>query len=384
MQLFLTSGGHQPDDLRRVYAEAIRDATNIYIASAYLTDWSRDQPRPRACKELVFIVGTDFGLTRKAAMRDVLGWMPKRGSYSFLAAPRTPGGGFHPKILAWRSKDGRCYALTGSSNLSKAAFGGNYEANALSSITAAQLRSVERWLEPLIARCTPVTEDWIDHHYTEASIKAHAGAARSLPPPVKLALPVGSTYERVVRERRKQQAAFAKIKARLSVELRRCASGKIGRAVFWARFWALWSRHESRFQGSGLQFSGKSANWRQACSALVTILDTAKSATQQRALDAIVGREIDHLARLGNPARGAWLSEMLCHYFPTLYPVWNSPVTKWLKANRWRGRRGSSEGQRYVELARQLRHSIEGRPAGARNLAELDYAIWHWVHNRQL
>jgi len=116
----------------------------------------------------------------------------------------------------------------------------------------------------------------------------------------------------------------------------------------------------------------------------VTILDAAKAQASKRALDVIVIQQIDNLAQLGNPARGAWLSEMLCHYFPDFYPVRNSPVKKWLKANKWSGRRGASEGQRYVELAGQLRHAVQKRPAGARNLAELDTIIWRSVYNRGL
>jgi len=44
------------------------------------------------------------------------------------------------------------------------------------------------------------------------------------------------------------------------------------------------------------------------------------------ALDNVVRKEIDRLADADNPNRGAWLSEMLCHYFPSRYPVVNKPV----------------------------------------------------------
>lgn len=377
MQVLLSPSDSEPNQLRRIYARALREATEIYIASAYLTDWVEDQAVGKSCKQIVFVVGTDFGLSRKAAMRRVLQWMPKRGSCVFLAVPSMAGGGFHPKIVAWRTKGGRCYTLTGSSNLSKAAFSGNYEANIFSEIAAKQFSRIEQWLEPLIAKSVPVTEDWIENHYKEASV-------HFLPPRVKLALPQGPTYVQAVRERRKQQGTFKDIKGQISTDLRRCADGKMSDSEFWKSFWEIWSGHESRFQGSGIQFSGKSAKWRQACRALVTILEAARSRSPQHALDAVVSREIDRLAQLRNPARGAWLSEMLCHYFPDLYPIRNSPVTKWLTSNKWRGRRGASEGQRYVELAKQLRYAVITRPAGARNLAELDHAIWLWVHNRGL
>jgi hypothetical protein len=99
----------------------------------------------------VFIVGTDFGLSRKAAIRSALAWMPKHGSCQLLAAPRMASGGFHPKVVAWRTKTGRHYVLLGSSNLSKAAFGKNYEANAFGSISASQFKAITKWLESLRA-----------------------------------------------------------------------------------------------------------------------------------------------------------------------------------------------------------------------------------------
>lgn len=77
--------------------------------------------------------------------------------------------------------------------------------------------------------------------------------------------------------------------------------------------------------------------------------------------------------------RGAWLSEMLCHYFPDRYQINDKPVKLWLKKIKLRGRRGATEGQRYVELAQKLRLVVQRyHPAGARNLVELDGAIWKW------
>jgi hypothetical protein len=380
MQIILNPINGKSDHLRKVYSRALREATELYVATAYLTDWAEDQVVGNSCKQILFIVGTDFGLSRKAAMRSVLRWMPKHGSCVFLAAPRIVGGGFHPKVMAWRSKDKKCYALIGSSNLSKAAFAGNYEANIFCAISTEEFHAIEKWLEPLIAQSIPVTEDWVESHYKEAALKNRMG--RFVPPLVKLALPKGPDYARAVQKRRKQQAAFSEIGDRISAAAELCAKRKISDSEFWTRFWNIWSHHASRFQGSGIQFTGKSANWGQACRALIKIRQAARSGVSQYALDAIVSTEIDRLVKLQNPARGAWLSEMLCHYFPDSYPILNSPVTKWLKWNKWRGRKGSSQGQRYTELAKKLRHVVAAHhPAGARNLAELDHALWLWVQN---
>jgi hypothetical protein len=37
-----------------------------------------------------------------------------------------------------------------------------------------------------------------------------------------------------------------------------------------------------------------------------------------------------------------------------------------------------------MELAKQLRHAVTKRPAGAENLAELDHATWLWVRDHRL
>ena len=108
---------------------------------------------------------------------------------------------------------------------------------------------------------------------------------------------------------------------------------------------------------------------------MLRILDRAKLESDVN-LDRIVRQEIDMLSRAGNPVRGAWMSEMLCHYMPDRYPLLNQPVNDWLKLKRWRAQRGSSEGSAYIELARKLREVVRQNEDGPRNLAELDAVIW--------
>lgn len=383
LQILLNPDTQNPEQLRQIYDRAFWEAQELYVASAYLTDWKGYRHVNPGCRQVIFLVGTDFGLTRKAAMRDVLRWLPKRACCIFGAVPRLLQGGFHPKVVAWRDRTGRHFCVVGSSNLSRAGFASNYEANVFLPISAREFGRVTAWLDSIAQHAVPVTGDWINHHYKEALPPrgGKVGARAALA--VKLHTPEGVVYARVVRERRGQQAAFKEISHRLRTTAIRCADGEITNNEFWRRFWRLWSSHASRFQGSGLEFTGKSANWRQVCGALVRILDAAKRRSITH-LDYVVSREIDRLVKAQNPARGAWLSEMLCHYFPELYPIRNEPVRRWLSWNKWRGRRGATEGQRYIELARQLRHAVRARPAGARNLAELDLAIWQWTYNRGL
>lgn len=161
--------------------------------------------------------------------------------------------------------------------------------------------------------------------------------------------------------------------------VRRCAKGQISSSKFWGWFWQTWGAKTAkkwRFQGKGVQISGKHADWREACRSLMRVLNAA-AARRSDELDDLVIEEMDRLSKAHNPVRKAWLSEMLCHFFPDLYPVENDPVRRWLRKIQYRGSRGFSWGNRYVELAHQLRGIITAKKsAGARNLAELDTIIW--------
>lgn len=369
-----------PDDgeaLRKLYRSAFKEAREIYVATAYLTHWDPQLKLGPQCERVVFVVGTDFGITRKAALRDVLKWLPKHATVVLGAVAGSTSGGFHPKVLLWKTANGARKCVIGSSNLSKAAFHSNYEANVAASLSSADYDRLRDWVAAVAKSSAAINEDWIAHHYKEA--KRPPASASALRPAVALKkLPTGSRYAQRVKERRAAQATFKEIAGPLRAAMRKCASGRLSNKAFWLVFWNEWSAHSSRFQGSGLQFSGKAANWRQACAALLQILDDGVT-SDDAALDHLVSLEIDRLSRAGNPARGAWFSEMLCHFLPENYPVLNGPVKEWLRANKWRARRGATEGQKYVELARQLRTVLRSKPAGATNLAELDLAIWQWV-----
>jgi hypothetical protein len=378
MKILLSPNSTDPDALRKVYNQAVQEAEEIYLATAYLMDWSGIGRVDSSCKRLVFLVGVDFGLTRKAAMRSVLKWMPS-GQSHFYGAVLTDG--FHPKIAAWKTHAGEYYCLAGSSNLTKAGLSLNYEANMFSRVTVDEFKKVKRWFDSIIGdHAVPANIDYINNHYTEAKqTSGRSGHRTSLQ--LKL-LPKGTACRKQVVGRREQQERFKEIGKQIRAEASRCVAGELTNFQFWKRFWDLWAHHPSRFQGSGLQFTGKSANWQQACAALLRVLEASKNTTKAE-LDRVVAAEIDELKNASNPCRGAWLSEMLCHYFPELYPINNAPVRTWLRENKWRtNRRDATEGQKYTDLARQLRFVVsKHRPAGAHNLAELDAAIWRWVHD---
>jgi len=379
MQILLSPNATKLTELRDVYNRALDEAEELYIASAYLTEWDVSHKLGSACKRVVFLVGTDFGLTRKAAMLNVLRWIPEHISFTFLAV-QSQSGGFHPKIVAWKAHSGKYYCMIGSSNLSKAAFSNNCEANVMTEISSHDFVRLSAWLDSVATDSSPISQDWIQHHYTEAKVTYKGKKADKSVLQIKPSdLPRGSACARAVRENRQKQATFHEIAKPIRAAAVRSARGRISRSQFWRTFWKLWAHHTSRLQGSGLQFAGKSAKWEEACGALIRILDARKSLSTLQ-LDHLVIKEIDGLGKLGNPMRRAWLSEMLCHYFPELYPISNKPVQKWVSHIKLRGRRGATEGQRYIDLAQKLRLGVQNEhPAGARNLAELDGAIWRWA-----
>jgi hypothetical protein len=380
MKILLSPNSRRPSELGDLYRDAFQEAEDLVIASAYLTDWNTSHRLGASCKRLLFLVGTDFGLTRKTALRAVLQWIPKGLRSTFKAVPPLIEGGFHPKVVAWRARSGGHYCIIGSSNLSRGGFSSNDEVNVTSAITRGDFNRICKWLDDTAELSSPVTPDWIDHHYHEAPTRlGRTGAVAMVH--VKLRLPYGKACEEEVRGRRRQKTAFKEISQKIRADVERCSRGNISDSEFWSRFWRLWGRHQARFQGSGLQFTGKGAKWQEACRALFRILKAAPSISKVE-LDHLVSHEIDDLKSMGNPARGAWLSEMLCHYFPDRYPIKNQPVVSWLAENNYRGTRGATEGQKYTELSQQLRYAVHQRPAGARDLAELDAAIWRWVHDR--
>jgi hypothetical protein len=371
MRIILSGGGKESRELRRLYDRALKEAEDLYIASAYLTEWDPKWKLGSACRKLVFVVGRDFGLTRKSAMLSVLTCLPK-GVSSFFAADTETG--FHPKIVAWKTGSGKHYCIVGSSNLSRAGFSANYEANVFSPISAREFERLRIWIDSMDV--TPITEEWIADHYEEAQ-RPRRGKVASVPIQIKIKLlPNSSSCAQSVQKRRHNQKAFTNIARRLRKLLTHYSSGSVSEKQFWQHFWRLYRSSPSwRLQGRGWEIRGKHAPWRQACAALVRIIEAGKALPKNQ-LDGLVASEIDRLAKAGNSVRGAWLSEMLCHYFPQRYPVDNRPVQKWWSYNKLPYRRGTTEGQKYAELAQKLRWVLcKYKPAGARDLAELDAAI---------
>lgn len=362
--------------LTDLYDRAISEALELFIVSAYLTDWKPNGIINKDCEEMSFIVGTDFGLTRKDACKAVLAWLPKEMKSDFLAADRISG--FHPKLVLWMTKTGECHLVLGSSNLTQAAFSTNYEANAFLTIPKAQYDYIKKWVYSIRLFCSPISEDWLESYKEADKPKQETGGKK--PPVIALRLPSGEDINEAVKRRKVQQKAFAGIQDELIKLFNKCAAGKISNAAFYEAMMTRWGHHASRFQGRGFEIRGKHSDWKDICASLSTIVAKGSSSSVV-ALDNLVRKEIDRLASVENPNRGAWFSEMLCHFFPGRYPILNKPVRVWLQHNKFKGPRKASEGALYIDLSIKLRDALANNKANtARDLSELDLAIWQWYH----
>ena len=228
------------------------------------------------CGAFSFIIGKDFGITRKKACSDVLDWLPPERKPFFLVADSIFG--FHPKALFWKTKDGSCYALIGSSNLTEGGLNSNYEANAFQKITTSEFTSVMQWIDTIREKSVPVTRRWLDT-YREAPTargrkKGSSATVSSPTTAVQLPSVVGSAG--MVRERREKKRLFAKIRPQLVSAICRCASGKISNERFFEVLQRTWGEGP-RVQGWGWEVLGRHSDFRPLCRAILTIVDAKHS-----------------------------------------------------------------------------------------------------------
>ncbi|WP_049273597.1 phospholipase D family protein [Pseudomonas putida] len=369
--------------LSDVYRRAFRSSTHLYIVSAYLTNWDIEEELGKQCETFTFIVGKDFGITRKAACLQVLDWLPQKWHEEFLVAEGIDG--FHPKAMFWREVGGSCYALVGSSNLSKAAFSSNHEANGFSLISKKNFKAAEEWIEQLAHNCATLDANWLTS-YQEAeqprkpkrqghdSNEADNGDVYELPLPEPKAL---QGLKHILDFRREQMLAFSAIRSQLEKEFRSASEKKRWGVNDSLRFYntlnSLWSYYKgNRFQGAGWERQGRSSNFQELARSVVSVLDATEISR-----DRVVRLEIDRLATLGVSTRGALFSEMLCQFFPDDYYVLNSPIRHWLQGTGVSKIRGATQGANYIRSARLLRIALSrAKKYPAKNLAELDAVIW--------
>jgi hypothetical protein len=372
---------HSPTNacvLNEQYRRAFATATELMILSAYLTEWDSTLKLNPGCTRFRMVIGKDFGITRKLACEAVLHWLPANKKADFLVADEISG--FHPKALFWKNKAGQAFTVVGSSNLTAAAFGKNFEANIISALTESEYAIARRWVSLVETYCVPVSEDWLSG-YIEAVVPPRTGSRSNkkvgklngdIVTIIGLALPTPVGMKTAITIRKKTLAAYARNQRGLFDLFRHAAQSKSNASRFYEELSDHWGGDVGgRIQGSGWAIKGKHSNFHLLANSFVAIIDASPDDR-----DDVVIREIDRLSKFEIPTRQAFLSEMLCLAFPELYPILNKPVLQYLKSIKFRAASGASEGAKYIDLARKLRRSLITSPKyPAKNLVELDAVI---------
>lgn len=370
---------HTPEgdsELSSYYRQALANAVELFIVTAYLTEWNASLKLNSDCQRFRVIIGKDFGITRKTACQKLMRWLPPNRKGQFMVADGIRG--FHPKAVFWKESSGKAFAIVGSSNLTSAAFETNHEANVYCQLSKADYAQGKQWVKRIEKQSVVVSEDWLKK-YKEAPLKGgrRAGGKRKVEqddtPLSAFELPMPRGMQKHIKNRRDQLVAYEKNRGNLIRLFRDCANKKISSKQFYERLPKFWSAEVGdRLQGRGWERTGQSSDFQLLSKSFVKIL---KSNDEDR--DDIVKEEIDWLKDKEVSTRNAFLSEMLCLSFPKEYPVLAYPIRKYMKDIKFKPPRGASEGVCFIYLAKRLRFSLLQNPNHpAKNLAELDTVIW--------
>jgi hypothetical protein len=386
--------GEAVQPLTGAYRRAFSRAVELRVLTAFLTDWNADLHLNSRCRLFVMIVGGSFGLTRLAAIGKLQNWAEAQGPitadslYGFTLRET-----FHPKVLLWREATGKCFALIGSSNLTKAAFDSNVEANALVSLTEAAYAAAIRWVDQLLKSSKPMP-DWLQA-YAEGDpppkrprrkLKVtSSGKDWELVLPHKGAEREGRTFfEHLVRRKAARTNFDNEAKRQILQRLRAAAGrpdsppGSPDQLALYQFLVDVWLGHKDRRMG-GIQsvIKGKATDHQRMARAFINVVDAARADR-----DAEVALQLGRLQLVKPPVatRGALFTELLCHFFPADYPVLDAPVKAWRSGTGFDHRVGGHQGERYVRLAKALRSALGQRPdlkaAGLVDLSDLDVLLW--------
>lgn len=381
--------------LQKLYHRALRESEELYILSAYLTEWDTTVRLGKQCKTFAFIVGKDFGITRKAACAKVIEWLPPSRRTHFLVTELIEG--FHPKSMFWREADGSYHALAGSSNLSKAAFATNHEVNAYSKISRPEFEAAKAWILEIKKSCVMLGQSWLDG-YIEAKRTGKPSRGGKATPKFpdrvfNLRLPSKrsiSASESSLDFRRSQMLTFEKLKKDLLTHFKNASTVQKRwwtpqkNEAFYHEFRRLWDFGDgSRFQANGWERRGKDSDFRELSISLLRVIE-AKASDR----DDVVMSEIDRLTELKIATRRSVFTEMLCQFFPALYHLDNEPIRAWIKSTGCSSHYGATAGYRYLEAALLLRaalYSAQNKKGGypVENLGVLDALLWDETRRRR-
>jgi len=303
MELVL-HGSAAANNLSDHYRNGFGNAIELFVVSAYLTEWDSALKLNPACLRFRVIIGSDFGITRKAACRKLMQWLPPERKGQFMVADLIAG--FHPKAVFWRDKNGKCYTLIGSSNLTRAAFETNYEANAFCELSETEFIKAKKWIREIEKQSVIVSEDWLKH-YKEDEWKGTQGPKRPTnglkgsAQLIKLKLPNPEGTAKRLEGRRNDLDIYKKHRAALEGLFRRCAENEIGSGEFYSELPKYWSYEVGdRLQGKGWEIKGKRSNFHLLSRSFIRILDASD---EDR--DDVVREQIDELGRKEIPTRNS-------------------------------------------------------------------------------
>jgi hypothetical protein len=237
---------HTPDSkskLSRLYQQAFHNSVELFIVTAYLTAWDTSLKLKPKCRSFWLIIGKDFGITRKDACEEVMRWLAPERKGQFMVADRI--GGFHPKAVIWKEADRKCFAIIGSSNLTRAAFETNYEANVFCPLSESKCLEGKKGVKTIEKQSVVVSEDWVKN-YKEA-VRVGGGATKGHMKTgqealIAFALPKPRGTNKIIDGRRKQLKVYRKNEAKLMGLFRRCAKGTISSPQFYAdlpKYWGI-------------------------------------------------------------------------------------------------------------------------------------------------
>lgn len=361
-KLFLHTKENE-SELLDFYQKAISEAIELYIVSAYLTEWNINtklNPKIKPSK-FRFVFGKDFGLSRKKAVKNVLDWLPSEFQEKFLVAEHIQG--FHPKAIFWKNSNNEYYALIGSSNLTNAAFNSNCEANILTFLSEKQFLDVIKWISSIEKESKVVTQEWIDKYNQAIPLRIE-----QLNMYEKTLKDLLSYDEELISSRRKQLENYKIHRKELKKLISKCANGEISHENFYENLKEILKQgisFQPRFDWSR---RGSRDNFKLLCQALDRIY---KTKSDER--DNIVEKEINNLQNKNISNRKALLSELLSLEYPNEYPLFNQPVRDFLKSlNRTIPK--STDGRTYIVTSQILRDILNDMDK-IENLAELDVLI---------
>lgn len=365
MYRFLTfpKEGNTNEKAHPILTEAILNADEIWWASAYLTSWPlpKDCIPNNNCSICKIVIGSDFGITRKAALVDLYKWGKPCSADLFINDTQ----GFHPKVLLWRQGN-RHYVFAGSSNLSVAAWSSNIELNIRIPIKKMDFEVLTEWFEDYVIGAS--------QRLDPSTIKSYSESKRTGKRSKKVLAEIDYRIKKLrsvdLSGPKKQLKVYNRNKSAFVKAVKACAKSRITNMDFYNTMTEL-LKGTWRGNSALISMNCKHEDWKETCSGLTDIFTARKNER-----DRVVKKVIDSLQSSGNKTRGTWLSEILCHHYPLEFPLIDDPVKEWIRESKIENLYGIPTGYQYIRISHIMRTFLKDSKDKFRNFMEMDHAIW--------